>query len=332
VTVSNPILVTGSAGFIGQALVAALLGRGDRVRVFVRRPEAARSLAALGAEAIVGDMLDPSAVKRAANGVAGVFHLAGRLFDPGSTALDYARLHVDATMSLLDACSVTPDRAPGYVVLCSTTGVHGPTAGVPAREDDSGRPQNAYEATKAEAELRARAIAARRQLPLVIARPGLVYGPGDRHLLGWFRAIQSGYYRVIGTGRNHLHPIYIDDAIRALLCCPAAANPEGRAFHLVGSHPVTMRDLSDAIGRAVGRRVPRAHLPASLAYAIGTTFELLPVPRRWLPLTRTRVRFMLQNREYDGSRATAELGFAPTVDLDAGLTRTVAWYRQERLL
>lgn len=328
---SGPILVTGASGFIGRHLVSALLARGDRVRVLVRRPDAASELAALGAEAMVGNMLDPAAVQRAANGAGGVFHLAGRLFAAGSEPEEYARLHVEATVALIEACVAAP-APPRFFLLCSTTGVHGPTGATPAREDDRGHPQNAYEVTKARAELAAREIACRSQLPLVVARPGLVYGPGDLHLLGWFRSIRAGYYRVIGPGRNHLHPIYIDDAVRALLQCVPAATPAGRAYHLVGTHAVTMRELSDAIGHAIGRRVPSTHIPAPLAFAVGAALEALPVPRRLLPLTRSRVRFMLQNREYDGTRAREELGFVPTVELADGLARTVAWYRQSGLL
>ena len=52
-----------------------------------------------------------------------------------------------------------------------------------------------------------------------------MYGPGDHHLLGWFRAIRAGYYRVIGPGQNRFHPIYIDDLVRALLLCAPAASP-----------------------------------------------------------------------------------------------------------
>jgi nucleoside-diphosphate-sugar epimerase len=334
------VLVTGGAGFIGRALVAALLAEGRRVRVLVRRADAAASLAVLGAESMVGDLLDPAAIQRAAAGVTSVFHLAGRLFAPPVPAEEYQHLHVDATVALLEACA--GNRLESFV-LCSTTGVHGPTGPAPAREDDPGHPQNAYETTKADAERAAIVVANRDALPLITARPGLVYGPGDRHLLGWFRSIRAGYYRVIGSGENKQHPVYIDDTVRALLLCADAAGrsklrpydrnrPPGRAYHLVGSRAVTMRELSDAIGTAVGRAVPRTHLPAWLAFTAGAALEALPVPRRLLPLTRSRVRFMLQNREYDGTRAREELGFVPSVNLADGLSHAVAWYRAQGLL
>ena len=221
----GPVLVTGGSGFIGRHVVSALVARKKPVRVLVRQSEAAASLASLGAEPIVGDMLDATAVRRAAAGLRAVFHLAGRLFAPGVPSDSYERLHVEGTVSLLRACEA---NRLDFFVHCSTTGVHGATGAIPPREDDPGHPQNAYEATKARAERVATEIAGPAGLKLVIARPGLVYGPGDRHLLGWFRAIQRGYYRVIGAGANRFHPIYVDDLVRALLLCANAAASPGR--------------------------------------------------------------------------------------------------------
>lgn len=329
-TPARPTLVTGAGGFIGRHLVAALHARGTPVRAVVRSAADADALAPLCADLVVGDLVEADTIARASAGVEAVFHLAGKLFEPGADPSTYERLHVAATASLFDACAGSGNLS--FFLHCSTTGIHGPTGSTPAREDDRPAPSNAYESTKVRGEQTVRERAQRSQTPLVIARPGLVYGPGDRHLLGWYRSIRDGYYRVVGPGTNHLHPIYIDDAVDGLLRCPQAATPEGRAYHLVGERPYTMRALSDAIGHAVGRRVPGMHLPAALAWAAGAAFECLPVPRRRLPLSRTRVTFLLQNREYDGTRAHDELGFTPQVPLGEGLARTVAWYRGEAWL
>src|SRR5262249_54176702 len=173
----RPVLVTGATGFIGRHLVSALCASGQRVRVLIRRTQDVDEFAGVGAEAMVGDLVDPGVAERAASGARGVFHLAGRLFAAGSRTEDYGRLHVDATAALIQACPANPAD---FFLLTSTTGVHGPTGPMPACEDDPGHPQNAYEVTKARAEQLARKIAQRTALPLVIARPGLVYGPGDR--------------------------------------------------------------------------------------------------------------------------------------------------------
>jgi nucleoside-diphosphate-sugar epimerase len=325
----RPVLVTGASGFIGRHLVAALLASGHRVRALVRRHQAADELRAAGADPIIHDLCGPALLEDAVAGVRSVFHLAGQLFRAGVPDADYERLHVDATIALLDACTRTRVE---HVLLCSTTGVHGPTGLTPAREDDAGCPQNAYERTKARAEQEARRIAARTGLPLTIARPALVYGPGDLHLLGLFRAIRGGYYRVIGDGLNEIHPIYVTDLIAGLLLTANRGRADGRAYHLVGPRPVSLRALGDEIGRAVGREVSRHHLPVSLALLAGGIFEALPIRRSALPLTRSRVRFMTQQRTYDGSRAHGELGFTPAIELEAGLAQTVSWYRQQGLL
>jgi nucleoside-diphosphate-sugar epimerase len=323
------VLITGAAGFIGRHLVSALAAQDLSVRALVRNADDAAAMRALGAEPCIGDLLEPDTARRAVDGVHAVYHLAGRLYAAGSRAADYSRLHVDATRTLVEASAAASVET---FLHCSTTGVHGPTGAAPAKEDDPGHPLNPYEQSKAEGEAVVRHVASTRRLSVAIARPGLVYGPGDLHLLGWFRSIQSGFYRVVGDGTNHLHPIYIDDTVRGLLACAAQASPEARAYHLVGASSLSMRELSDAIGSALNRPVPRQPIPAPLAFAAGAMLELLPVPRRALPLTRSRVTFMLQHRSYDGSRARESLGFAPTVGLRDGLAKTVAWYRENGLL
>jgi len=68
------------------------------------------------------------------------------------------------------------------------------------------------------------------------------------------------------------------------------------------------------------------------AVAATAIVSRLPVPRRVLPLTRSRVRFLTQDRAYDGSRAREDLGFVARIGLDEGLRRTVGWYREQGLL
>lgn len=329
------VLVTGGTGFLGQHLVQALLADGVAVRVLVRpdmpaqsRPAAER-LRSRGAQLLPGDLLDPATLRSALREVGQVFHLAGQLLVPGVPPESYQRLHVDATRQLLQACA-QHDRLEA-IVHCSTTGVLGPTGDTPADEDAPLRPSNIYERTKAAGEQVALELTQDHTLPLTVARPALVYGPGDLHLLGWFRAIQRGYYRVVGRGASLLHPIYIDDLTDGLRRCSRAT--AGRVYHLVGERPLAIRELAAAIAAALGTHLPRTHLPAGLTWAGAALLETLPgINPAALPLTRSRITFMSQSRAYSGARARQELGFVPRVDLPAGLQQTVAWYRSEGLL
>jgi nucleoside-diphosphate-sugar epimerase len=329
------VLVSGGTGFLGRHLVKALRGRGHAVRVLSRADpsslDARTELEGLGAEVVAGDLLDGSSVRAAVAGARVVFHLAGRLLEPGVPEQVYQGLHVEGTRHLLDACRGSSGLQ--AVVHCSTTGVLGPTGRTPAGEDAPPRPSNVYERTKAEGERIALEAAGRHALPLCVARPALVYGPGDRHLAGWFRAIRSGVYRVVGRGDSLLHPVYVSDVVEGLLRCADPGRPRGRVYHLVGPRPMPIGDLAAAIAFAVQRPLPRTHLPRALAYATAAVLERLPgVEPARLPLTRNRVAFMTESRAYSGSRSQVDLGVAPRVELRRGLAQTVEWYRSEGLL
>jgi nucleoside-diphosphate-sugar epimerase len=331
------VLVTGGTGFLGRSLVRTLLDLGHPVRVLARPGvyrDSARvreALADMGAELACGDLLDRPALRSALQGVEAIYHLAGRLYIWGVPRQEYLNLHIDGVRGLLEACRETGGIR--SIVHVSSTGVLGPTGPVPLAEDAPLNPSNIYEASKAAGEALALELAPRYGLPLAVARPALAYGPGDLHLLSWFRMIQKGLYRLVGPGDNLLHPIYVDDVATGLIKIAGSPAATGRIYHLASEQAVTMRELAGEIARALSRRLPQPGLPRPLALGIAAVLERLPgLPPERLPLTRSRVRFMTQSRVYSGERARVELGFIPQVDLETGLNRTVAWYRQEGLL
>ena len=213
-------------------------------------------------------------------------------------------------------------------VHCSTTGVLGVTGRQPADETAPLRPTNVYEATKAEAESAVRA-AGRAGFPAAIARPGLVYGPGDLHLLPFFRSVLRKEFRPIGREPVWLHPIYIDDLTDALLRCGQHPAAVGECFHLAGREPSSLAELARAIARAAGMRAPRGHIPLGAARTLAAACEQLPPAlRRAAPLTRSRLEFLTNSRVYDVTKAMRLLGFAAPTDLLSGTAQTMAWYRR----
>jgi nucleoside-diphosphate-sugar epimerase len=324
------VVVTGATGFLGTSLVRRLLSRGTRVRVLARSPAKAKPLQDRGAEVVLGDITDRTAVAAAADGATVVYHLAGRLFAPGIPATEYYRTHVGGTELLLACCQ--EESTLRRFVHCSTTGVLGVTGDQPADETAPCRPTNAYEATKAEAELAVRERA-RDGFPAVIARPGLVYGPGDLHLLPFFRAVLRRQFRPIGRRTVWLHPIYIDDMVEALVRCGERIGAVGECFHLAGREPVPLAGLADAIARAGGTRMSRGYIPLPAAQALAVVGDRLPPNlRRSAPLTRGRLDFLTHSRIYDVTKARRLLGFAAATDLPAGAVHSVAWYREQGYL
>ncbi|HEX5303350.1 MAG TPA: NAD-dependent epimerase/dehydratase family protein [Streptosporangiaceae bacterium] len=319
------VLVTGGTGFLGTSLGRRLLADGARVRVLARSAAKAGPLAEMGADIVLGDINDQPAVSRAVDGVQVVYHLAGPLLVPGISAGEYWRTHVTGTELLLDCC----ERRPGIerIVYCSTTGVLGVTGDRPAGEESLFRPTNAYERAKAAAEAAVRARWGP-GFPAVIVRPGLVYGPGDIHLLPFFQSISRHRFRPIGRREAWLHPVYIDDMTEALICCGYRQAAVGQCFHIAGREPVAISDLARLIAEAEGTRLPPGRIPVAAARAVAGVGDRLPAAlRQYVPLTSSRVEFLTHSRMYDVSKAARLLGFTAPTDLPTGLARTVAWYR-----
>ncbi len=333
------ILVTGATGFLGSALVTELVKRKQAIRILARDEKKAYQKFGDTVTIIPGEITDARQVQRAVDGVTCIYHLAGRLYHPSTLPEMYRHIHVEGTRILLAACQGQSQLQ--RIVHCSTTGVFGITGRTPASEDAPIAPTNPYEATKREGELLAFKAYQEQGLPICVVRPGLVYGPGDLHLLGFFAAIQKGLFRVINGGKALLHPIYIDDIIAALLLCASSLpQPCGREsiktrsasfaegpYNIAGEQPVTIRELATAIAHALDKELPGGSIPLWLANLAADIFAITPcLERERAPLTRGRVKFLTNSRVYDCSRAKIELDFCSKVGLDEGMRRTAKWY------
>jgi dihydroflavonol-4-reductase len=326
------VLVTGGTGFLGRALVRALAARGVAVRVLARPTSDLSPLEGLGVEVVRGDVLQPDTLHAATDGVTTVYHLAGML---GRFAVPYSAyhaLHVEGTCNLLRACA---GRGLVRFVQCSSPGMLGAVGpGEPPRDERSAHhPTSLYERSKSAAEQAALPLAAELGIPLVLARPEFVYGPGDQHVVGLFRSIQRGVFFHIGSGETLCHPSYVEDVIAGLLACATARARAQEAYHICGPRPVTFVELANAIADALEVARPRFHLPEWLIRAgawgvelAGRTLGIEP------PLTLETVRFFTESRAFSIDKARRELGWSPQVDIAEGARRSVAWYREQGLL
>ncbi|TMC20576.1 MAG: NAD-dependent epimerase/dehydratase family protein [Chloroflexi bacterium] len=329
------ILVTGATGFLGSALTRELLKRELVVRILVRDEQKAREQFgehAANLTVMRGEINDVDKVQQAVDGVSTIYHLVGRLYHPSVSSRLYKETHVEGTRVILEACKGQSQLQ--RFVHCSTTGVHGVTGNTPAAEDAPFAPTNPYEATKLEGE----ALALRAQqewgLPVSVVRPGLVYGPGDLHLLGFFSTIKKGPFPpIIDGGKAMIHPVYIDDMTEAFILAAEKPQAIGRSYNIAGAQPVSFRELSTAIAHSLGKKLPAGSLPLGLANFASDLFKLLPgFDGEKAPLTRSRVRFLTNSRMYNIERARKELGYEPTIGLEEGMSYTAAWYQKHGYL
>jgi oxidoreductase len=320
------VLITGGSGFIGGALAQALVARGAEVHALSRRP----APPACTESSIIwhrADITVPQTLTCVGDGFTHIIHTAGLLGQHGVPEDIYRAINVEGTRNVMAAAITHAKNV--RVLHVSTTGVLGPaTQALP--ESSPHRPTNVYENSKSEAENIVREFAAG-DLSAVIARPALVYGPGDRHVLGLFQAIKNGRFVHINAGRHLCQPTFIADVVAGSLLCLKKGRI-GETYHVTGI-PATFRELVTSIATAIAVRPPALSLPRSIAFCTARTFELWASARgQHTPFTSSAVRFFSEDRIVSSQRAHQELGYTPAVDLDTGIAQTVSWYRQQRWL
>ncbi len=321
--------VTGATGFVGSSIAKALVANGAEVLALARPSSSPKRLENVPLTWLIADVTEPDTLHGLFNGVDYVIHAAGMLGQSGTAEADYMRLHVEGTRHLLDELSnVDPQPKTLYV---SSPGVLGPISGPPVDEEAQLAPSNPYERSKAVAESLVKVYAAS-GAPVVIVRPEFIYGPGDTHVLGLFKAIQNGKFFYIGDGKNTCHPTFIDDAVDGMLRCLEQGKP-GEIYHITGPQPVTFRELANTIATVLEVPPPRFQVPRSLAMIGASGFELIgQITRTSPPLSRTGVAFFSEDRRFSWAKAARELHYQPQYNLQAGIEATVAWYQQQKYL
>jgi 2-alkyl-3-oxoalkanoate reductase len=312
-------LVTGAAGFLGVALARALRDRGDSVRALVRRPSDA--LAALGAEVAVGDATDAGAMLAAVTGCDVVFHLAG--VRRATDAAEFMRVNAESTRVALEACRVA---APGLsrFVLAGSLAATGPSR-EPLREDAPHAPVEAYGRSKAEAERIALSFADR--VPVAIARPPRIMGPGDRENLLFFRIAAAGF--ALSFGDRPLSWIDVDDCARGFLLLAEHPAARGEVFFLASDERTTAAGLMATAATALGVRARRVPVPAwALRGAARAADAATRLTGRRLPLNRKlAAQVLAPGWVCDPAKARTRLGFSAETPLRESVARAARWYR-----
>lgn len=325
--------VTGATGFVGSAITQRLVAEGVAVHALALPTSDRQRLTDCPITWHTGDITKSETLQGLFDEADWIIHAAGLLGRAGIAEQTYQRMNAEGTRHVLEAAQSKNERL--RILHISSFGVLGPVRNPRAAErmDETSplAPSNGYERSKALAEQYVRAYAAQ-GVPVIIARPEFVYGPGDVHVLGLFRAIQKGLFFYIGNGQNTCHPTYIDDTVEGLMCCLHQGCP-GEAYHVTGPRALTFRELVETIAAALGVPPPRWRVPVPLAAAGAAVLELVgKLSGRSVPLSRTGVAFFSEHRRSTSTKAERELGFVPQVDLEEGIGRVVVWYRQQGLI
>lgn len=334
------VLVTGSSGVLGQSLVPLLAERGDRLRLFDLVPPRAELVARLAESglggsrcgdrsfaAIEGDMREPAALARAADGVEAIYHLAaGQRMKPQFASLSEAEIYAMNLGGVRNVLDVARERRVRKVVFISSSGVYGvPCTPLVGEDTHPTRPIGAYGRSKLEAEgLCARAVEV--GLDVTVLRPMSLFGDGMTGvfvlLFDWVRRGRRVF--LLGSGRNRVQMVSAADVARAAVRAAVAPGTAGLIVN-IGSDPARVppvRAQVEALIRHAGSSSRVRTVPASLLRNAARVLSLVKLS----PIVPEH--YLLADKDFvlDISRARQRLGWEPEGDNVSITCEAYDWY------
>ncbi|MEN8190291.1 MAG: NAD-dependent epimerase/dehydratase family protein [Thermodesulfobacteriota bacterium] len=321
-------LVTGGGGFVGGAVVAALVQRGVDVLVIGRNRYPA--LEQQGVRCLQGDITDLDFLIDTFAGVDTVFHVAA-LAGVWGVWQNYYQTNVVGTENVLKACRKTNVAR---LVYTSTPSVVFDRGDIEGGDESLPYPQSFlchYAKSKVLAE-KAVLAAAGDGLATCAIRPHLVWGPGDPHLIPrLLERGRSGRLKQVGKGHNLVDISYIDNVAHAHLL--AADNLEdsgsanGRAYFISQGEPVNLWQWIDELFVQTETPQVRNRISFAAAYRIGQLLEIVYKMmgiRREPLMTRFVAEQLAKSHYFSIDRARRDLGYEPLVTTDEGMKRLLA--------
>lgn len=327
--------VTGGTGFMGSAVVRALLEDGQEVKALVRPDADTRNLDGLDVDLVRGDITDYASVRRAMEGSHAVYHLAAMVafWVPRAERGLFHEVNVGGTRNVLKAADATSVERVVYTSTISTIGSHGKED--PATEEHSFNIWDMsmeYERSKYNAEFEALRFAAR-GLPVVIVLPTAPLGardikpnPAGQLILDFLARRLPGY---LDGGANFID---VDDLAHGHLLAFKRGTAGDR--YILGGENLPVRDLFLALEKISGVRAPRFKVPYRGALPLSHLLQLVSDRLTGRPplITPPVVKFSKMYYYVDTTKAERVLGFRPTTPVAQAAAKAIRWFAQQGYL
>lgn len=330
-------LVTGATGQVGSYIAERLVADGWRVRALVRDVPGARWLEELGAELVLGDVLDAGAFLEAASGSEAIFHAAAIVTTRQGWGWErYRESNVGGTRNAIAAAAGSGAR----LLQVSSVAVYGGASRYRETPTDESTPlaplpDDAYYArSKRESEQLVLDAHAAGRIWATAVRPDVIYGRRDRQFVPRLaRLLEHGFLPVVAGGSTTLAVVHAanvaDGAVRAVVTDAAG----GQAYNLANDFDVTVADFASLAGLGLGRRVRLVSVPLSLARPAFAALQGVVRATRGAAMAAQAagtLDFLARDNPFSSGRARRELGWSPQVEPRAGIPDAFQWWKEHR--
>lgn len=313
------VFVTGGNGFIGSAVVRALLGAGHNVRCLVRPTSDVDRIRDLPVDRATGDVREIAGLRVGMRDCDCTIHLAA----PGGWGGDDPRLlHeviVNGTQNVLDAAAELEDHR--VVHVSSTAAIAAsdePRVFDETAEYNVREPALRYSQAKHDAELRVREACAR-GAPVVVVNPAEVYGPGDTQLVSASSLVDFATATPVLVCRGGTSVVHVDDVANGIV----AALERGRVGerYILGGDNLSIRQLAELVLRVIGRKASIVTVPNALGRIAARAAVAARLP---VPFNPHVVEYATRYWFVDNAKARRELG-ARFRGADETIRETLNW-------
>lgn len=320
------ILVTGANGFVGSHICETLQTAGFDVRALVRKTSDLTNIKHLDLELTYGDLNDPDSLPAAIESVEAIVNNAGV-----TKALDsntFNRVNAEGSENILKATERSNPNIKRFIQISSAAASGPAPSDTPIDEDYPPRPLTTYGKSKLAGEKAV--LDYRDKLPVTVLRPSAIYGPRDKEMLSFFKAVSFKLKPTFGTGECYINFTYVKDLAQAVAKALTKDLPSGGVYFVAEKRRYSYSEAADIISDALGIKGLDIHVPAPVLRFAGKISEMVARWRNKASIFSADKALEMTQKYWlvDTSRIEQELGFVSPTSFRDGVMETVNWYRR----
>ncbi len=319
--------VTGGTGFIGKHLVNALLNDNWTVRCLARKTSIKPQEFTKKVEWVIGDLQDRDSLIPACADVDVVFHLAGAI--KARNAKEFLLINSKGTENLACAFLESGKKRDRFIYISSMAAGGTASRWKLKNEDEPAFPVSAYGESKLAGEIAV--LKREKEFKCIIIRPSVVYGPGDRESLSFFKFAKLHVNPYLGFKKRYISMIHVDDLVQLILLASKCDLSSGEIFYAADeSKGYQWNEVIRECAAALNTRTLPVFVPQSFLKPVAFFSDIWgKITGRLTMLNLDKYREMTQQYWVCSSfKSKRLLGFKPKYGMKEGIQKTAIWYKE----